>query len=310
MQAAQVLLGILPTILTLFGTTMIDTSILALRRPLLAFILSAADPAVNPIRPTDYKSRVDLLQDRPGSMEYRAFKSRASKTAILVFQYIVAIAAAANVFHIAWQLSYLAVCGFAPDTPFLPLLWTVLSLPLHFAGTLMTYCRVRLVEKKDGAHLVPARLGRPSYQEWPAFVYRLMKDQVKHWQEFELSQYQRPAEMHFKDEGPIFLFLNWFFSTGAALLIILGTVVLSSTLFISTRDAVVLALRYIASAVACNMVVTYELSCIRHTIDVPKLRSRYLVSSGEDSDGEDSTIRKSSSLVSEFIPMIHPHMTI
>lgn len=62
MQAAQVVLGLLPTILTFTGASKVETGILSLRRPVLAFFLSAGAPAVNPLRTAEYCAPATILQ--------------------------------------------------------------------------------------------------------------------------------------------------------------------------------------------------------------------------------------------------------
>ncbi|KAE9369141.1 hypothetical protein N431DRAFT_493029 [Stipitochalara longipes BDJ] len=50
MASADVVLGLLPTILALLGSTTPELSLLSSRRPLLAFLLSIGAPAVSPVR--------------------------------------------------------------------------------------------------------------------------------------------------------------------------------------------------------------------------------------------------------------------
>jgi hypothetical protein len=54
-QAAAILLGLLPTILAMAGSTTVEIGLLAYRRPLLAFLVAMETPIVNPIRAFDYR---------------------------------------------------------------------------------------------------------------------------------------------------------------------------------------------------------------------------------------------------------------
>ena len=49
MAAASVLLGLLPTILSLAGSSTLEVGLIALQRPFLASLLGTASPAVYPL---------------------------------------------------------------------------------------------------------------------------------------------------------------------------------------------------------------------------------------------------------------------
>lgn len=65
MAAAAVLLGLLPTTLSLIGSNTVETGVLALRRPFLATLLAAGTPAVVPMRMFDYDDPVKLMNKSP-----------------------------------------------------------------------------------------------------------------------------------------------------------------------------------------------------------------------------------------------------
>lgn len=58
MASAGLLLGLLPALLGFLGSSTIETSCLAARRPVLSLLLSLGSPAVNPIRIYDYRDIV------------------------------------------------------------------------------------------------------------------------------------------------------------------------------------------------------------------------------------------------------------
>jgi len=62
MASANVLLGLIPTILALLGSTTPELSLLSSRRPFLAFLLSIGSPVVNPVRAFMYHDPVVALQ--------------------------------------------------------------------------------------------------------------------------------------------------------------------------------------------------------------------------------------------------------
>lgn len=54
MASATVILGLLPSTLSLAGSNTAETGLLMLRRPMLAFLLGAGSPAINPPRTFEY----------------------------------------------------------------------------------------------------------------------------------------------------------------------------------------------------------------------------------------------------------------
>lgn len=54
LAAASVLLGLLPTILGMVGSNTVEIGLLALQRPVLAFLLSLGAPVISPIRSFEY----------------------------------------------------------------------------------------------------------------------------------------------------------------------------------------------------------------------------------------------------------------
>ena len=69
MAAASVLLGLLSTILSLAGSSTVEVGLVALQRPLLALLLGAASPAVNPLRTFEYGAPTRLMSREDYSAE-------------------------------------------------------------------------------------------------------------------------------------------------------------------------------------------------------------------------------------------------
>ena len=61
MASAAVLLGLLPTILALVGSSTAEVSLLGLRRPVFALFLATGSPAVSPIRNYEYHDPIERL---------------------------------------------------------------------------------------------------------------------------------------------------------------------------------------------------------------------------------------------------------
>jgi hypothetical protein len=59
---AAIALGLMPTLLTFAGMTTVEIGLLGIQRPILAFLLSAALPAVSPTRTFNYRSPFETLK--------------------------------------------------------------------------------------------------------------------------------------------------------------------------------------------------------------------------------------------------------
>lgn len=177
---------------------------------------------------------------------------------------MVAFAAVANVVEVSYELAFWAVCSYPPETVCVPFLWPSISLALHLVGAAAVALRVDLVTKgRSNSRSDEHEAYRSWIGRWLSKERHLCASTVG-----DKNGHSKPLVLRLRDETYSFLFLNWLMSTGAIMHMILGTVVFSSTLFISTGDAVMVAFRYILSTVACCLVVTFELCGLREVTDV------------------------------------------
>ncbi|KPM37674.1 hypothetical protein AK830_g8909 [Neonectria ditissima] len=141
MGVTTLLLGLLPTMLQQGSPTVAEVSVLATRRPILAFLLavamasarmgrSLANPADTLCHSVDFRVRSGLL-------------ARAGWPWLLISiaEYLIAAGAVANVLYLVYQLAYWSVSvssiavysGSIPQT-YPPFLWIMLLAPVHFLG--------------------------------------------------------------------------------------------------------------------------------------------------------------------------------
>ncbi|KAI0420353.1 hypothetical protein F5X98DRAFT_371766 [Xylaria grammica] len=245
MAAAAVLLGLLPTILSLIGSNVVETSLLSFRRPLLALLLSFGSPAVYPIRTFDYTNLAELSRPRIGPGV--RIRSNSSRIAVLASQYLLALIAIVNLLHVSLELGIKTVCSFDTENQYYPLGWALISLPIHVISSWATWLRMRFQKGGRGKH--------------GSFGQRLAD-------EFTLSAQQRPSTLEFRDESPTFVALSWLSSTAIITQILYGTVVFSSILFLGTAVVGRIIPRYWLSAVLCRAVLMFEIAGIRSTVDV------------------------------------------
>jgi hypothetical protein len=270
MASAAVLLGILPTMLSLAGSTTAETGLLSLRRPLLAFMIGAGAPAVNPTRTFNYGDPHELMAIRKKSLKMRRPEG-AWALAIMLFEYALAGAAVTNLGIVSWQLCIRTITGFAEDTAYLPALWAFLAACVHIFGAIAVAMRIRIYEISSEG------------------LYRQRKFMRVIRDEFKLSSNQPKATLDLTDETLWFLGVSWFTAFGTVVHIIFGTLVFSSILFITTLDAVRVVFQLLGSTCVCRAILMYELSGMRQAVTI---------SASEELDGRSGS--------RDDIPLIQP----
>lgn len=142
--AAAIMLGLLPTLLSLLGSTTTEYGLVSIRRPLFSLLIGLGSPAVSPLRTEFEDIHVQsILYGRPHAIELP--KLRAIHLAILaVFQYLFACAAAGNVIHTMAELGFRAICSIASERLFLPGMWNGTNLLVLCLGIITLRKRVVL----------------------------------------------------------------------------------------------------------------------------------------------------------------------
>lgn len=124
--SAQVLLGLSPPMLAVLGPSAEETSLLFIvgRRPFLALCIAAGSPAIFPMRLFDNKDPIGLLKNRQARLSPPPLK-HVHALIVMALEYLVVLAAIANVVTLSRELGDQAVCNFAPHLTYLVLLWAV-----------------------------------------------------------------------------------------------------------------------------------------------------------------------------------------
>ncbi|KAH8160299.1 hypothetical protein CIB48_g7963 [Xylaria polymorpha] len=256
-SSAQVILGVTPPILATLGASTDELAMLSVvgRRPFLSLLISFGNPSVYMERVFDFRQPEKMLQRSRG--RYRLYKPDTTfkRRVMAALQYLIALGAAANVAVLSWQLGVGTVCSWWSDTVFGPLTWTILSVPIHLAGTFAIRLRVRRIysDEEKGVNmsfgqwlrLLPARLRGFWTSEW---VPAVAQDEIR----------TKP----FKEEG-IYVAWSWLLSTATVIHILFGSLVLSGLLFIGPRDALIVIFRYVVSVLVCRILITFELAGMR-----------------------------------------------
>ncbi|KPM36100.1 hypothetical protein AK830_g10467 [Neonectria ditissima] len=242
--ASAVILGLLPMILQSLGSTTAETALVGRRHPLLALLLAAGSPAVNVARGSEIAETLAKfveVADTPDAIPgvQLALLSAHLRPVISILEYLLVGGAVANVVHLTYRLGVNAVVGFAPETIFMLPLWAFLAVVIHVGGLVVLGIRVRAQGAEGAKHGGKQRQQRAS--GFPAWVL----------DEFVPCAFQPAKFLQYRRETIWFPVLSWFLNLGVLAHIVLGTLVLSSLLFFSVKDAVVIVARFAGSAIVC-----------------------------------------------------------
>jgi hypothetical protein len=248
MQSAQVLLGLLPTILVYGGPTLAETAVLSTYRPLLAVLLTLGSPAVNVRR---LFGRIDVHEpyNRQTSASLTLWsawvkkRSVVSRTFVDSIAWLLALAAIANTIRTSIYLDYRTICGWRCGVLFLPMAWGLSAFLVHVWAMIAIHLQFEAPVTHDDSRL-PATI----CTNWiwsPNFKRRL-------------------------DPQP-YILAELFYSIAslaAVIQLIIGVFVLASLIFISALEALQIFVLYAASTLVCQTVLVVELAHMRAELAV------------------------------------------
>lgn len=267
MTGAQVLLGVMPTVLALLAASTEEVAMLANvgRRPFLALILSLGSPSV-------YFSRAFEYQNPPRLMDRRSSQHRPYRPArlyqqlfISAAQYLVALAAVTNIAFVSYDLGIRAVSGIASDQIALPILWVVFGALIHCFGALTLRLRIAGHRKLKSAMTEAGKDSEGTTTSVAAWIRHLPKRLGELFDtEFRpcVSPQYQVWIVRFQ-ERRTYLVARWWLSTVTISHIVFGTLLYSSLFFIGPEDAVKVMARFVASVTVCRILLMYELAGLR-----------------------------------------------
>ncbi|CAM1502365.1 Fc.00g043490.m01.CDS01 [Cosmosporella sp. VM-42] len=286
MAAANVVLGLTPTILATLGSGIDETSMLSIigRRPFLALCLTAGSPAVVPIRLFQYRKVTEALDDRKGRLKPLFFAFWA-EAIILVVEHLLVFAAIGNIAHLGYELGSRVTLVFAPHLTYLVLVWIFMGTFTHLLAAIALGLRIKIKETEiDDSKIKNARRGDPKIKgvRRNGLVWRI-RTWITPWET------NRKVTFAISPETATYTILSGFISLYTTAHILFGTLVFSSMLFISVRDSIPVIARFLASVIMCRIVLMYELARLRHlchTEDKYKLFEQSDEKDDEEGDGE------------------------
>ncbi|KAM4063799.1 hypothetical protein HRG_006910 [Hirsutella rhossiliensis] len=248
MAASSIVLGSAPMILQSLGSTTAETALLGLRRPILSFLLATGSPAVTTVKGSEF---IEMLARFVRGGETRNLGMpgfhwsgihMGLRPVVSLSEYLLVGVAATNVVLEAHRLGTRAIVVFVPTTTWLPSLWTLIAVLIHGGGTIALHLRVRVYKPPP-----PPGPAAGGFASWVP-------------DELIPSAFQRPSRMAWRREHVAYYALSWFLSICTVAHVVFGTLIFSSLLFFSVRDATKVVARYAASAIICRAVVRFELA--------------------------------------------------
>lgn len=247
LSSSNVLLGLVPVILTLMGPNTAESALLSIRRPVLALFLSMGSPSKDPMRAISYQAPVDeMIRQKKGRLLPHRNLNPLHAKIILAFEYMLAGAAVANVYHQSWIIGRSTVFNPLCSESFGPLVWTGFAIVIYILGVVVF--RLRAAEHD---------VGRNSRERGSR---AFLKNEVT------LCGSHVETCLKWKPESLLFVSLAWAVSLLTIVHLIFGTLWFASILFVSVLDSLGILGRYMASAIVCRAIVMFELSGMRQTM--------------------------------------------
>ncbi|KAJ5797284.1 uncharacterized protein N7503_006580 [Penicillium pulvis] len=274
MAGANVLLGLAPSILAVLGSDIDETSLLAVvgNRPFLALILAAGSPAVVPMRPLEYRDPLEALKARTDELPLK-FYSYPVEVVISIVEYGLRFAAIANTIEMTLSLGFQTILSFAPGYPYFVITWALLGLFAHSCAALGLRLRTRRADPiPNGKHWwsfithIGEVVGFPSHTTAAGGddLYNKLKRLFTGY-----SKEDPPPKFVVKRLTICTWTVNLILAVMTSCHVILGTLIFSSMLFISTRDAVYVLGRFMCSVLVCRALLMYELAKLRVLYNQP-----------------------------------------
>ena len=133
MQSATIILGLMPTILSYFGSKAGEMSLLSARRPILTALLAFGAPAVFTTRPFELDDPAASLKRDIGTLRLGQ-QTPGRAAAIGVAQYLFATLAAANCVLNSVQLGTSTILSWKCSWSYMELIWNLMALVSHLCA--------------------------------------------------------------------------------------------------------------------------------------------------------------------------------
>ncbi|KAF9875007.1 hypothetical protein CkaCkLH20_07701 [Colletotrichum karsti] len=253
--AAALTFGLAPMVLQNIGPSTSETSLLFLRRPFLALLLAISSPWPSNPNSTKYDNPLYGLSQPIGLPMWPDIENRPRRVVasfVSLFEYALAMGAAANVASLAYQLGHWSFFSSANNV-YDPVLWTYNALLIHIVGIIGIFLRVRVLDRHRNSHNAIEEREQTWLPLWLAdeLTPTAYNDNLR----------LEPRDSHLP--SVLSLLIAWVLSIAPTLQVLMGTIMLSGSLLTSQADARNCLFRYVGSAIVARALLWYELAGLR-----------------------------------------------
>ena len=246
MASAQVVLGIAPSLLAALGSSVAEISILAENSPVLMLFLILGAPATYQTRIYEFTQPLKALKSLPGDMGISQVPNP-MWWPIAVLRYFLAVAAAANNIELLLNIGSQSVLAWGCKSWWMPMVWILFSLTIYVAAGLSQMKMTKRIRRKLQNQGTIRRRPLPPRQS-PSFSPPLRQ----HLGEPNKPRLIPTSAVAFQLAASILAFVQ----------VVLGTLILSSLIFIGFQDTLIILARLMSSALICRVIAMFELARI------------------------------------------------
>lgn len=258
--AAALTLGLAPMLLQSIGPNTSQTSLLFMRRPLLASLLAISSPWPSNPDSTLYSTPQTAMELSLVSFihtERQNVPRGIMASVVSLVEYTLALGAAANVASLAYQLGHWGFFSSANNV-YDPVLWTYNALFIHMVGFFGMFLQFHRPGSTGHSADEVEREEPVWFPRWPYY-------------EFMPAAYNTSTPLSLKKrklgKRPLLLALSllvtWILSIAPTLQVVLGTIMLSGSLLTGQGDARNCLFRYFGSAVVARALLSFEIACLK-----------------------------------------------
>lgn len=241
MASASVALALTPPLLAGLGQSLAEISLLSSQRPVLSVLLALGAPAMYPNRIFEYTHPPDALVYLPGNRGLPRLRPSLS-VAVSILEYFLAAGTVANNIELAIRIGVRSVLAWGCNSWWMPLVWVLYPVLLHMIATLGYRSMTPTILVRGGSR---------------SRLWRFLKMEVTPSSNCKSFPLPKAAPT-----GTAIL-LQIFASSLAFVHIVLGTLILSSLIFIGFHDTLWISFRLIGSALVCRGILMFELAGIK-----------------------------------------------
>ncbi|MCJ1271814.1 hypothetical protein MMC22_011719 [Lobaria immixta] len=244
MASASVALALTPPLLAGLGQSLAEISLLSSQRPVLSALLALGAPALYPNRIFEYTHPPDALSYLPGNRGLRRLRPSLS-VSVSILEYLLTAGTVANNIELAIRIGVRSVLAWSCNSWYMPLVWVFYPISLHVIATLGYRYMIPPIPIRSGSG------GR---------LWRILIMEVTPSSNCESFGIPKAAPT------AIAILLQIFASALAFGHVVLGTLTLSSLIFIGFHDTLWIMFRFLGSALVCRGIFMFELAGIREVL--------------------------------------------